>query len=135
MAEYYFRHIMNSRIDLDVDSAGTSVFLHSSASTDTLNVLKEENIDARDHLSQPISTIQLKKADLIFCMTTRHRAQVLEWCPEVEKRVYLLREFTQDPPSLQSDMDIPDPIGKPYGEYKRCFEVIKDALHKIKTLV
>jgi len=135
MAEYLLRDFVRGRNDVEVGSAGIGVFIQATASAETISVLKEEGIDAKAHLSRSLTSIMLKKADLIFVMTRMHRQLVLERVPEVEKRVYLLREFVIIPPSFQADLDIPDPIGRTHVEYKQCLTVIKEAIHKIGDLV
>ncbi len=135
MAEYLLKHMLDDRDNVEVVSAGTGVFLQSSASAETISVLLEEGIDATEHVSQPLNTILLKKADLIIVMTMGHRVQVLERVPVVEKRVYLLNEFTNAASSGQMASDVADPIGKPHSLYKECLEEIKEAIVKIKDLV
>ena len=135
MAEYLLKDRVQGRDDIEVMSAGTGVFIQSAASSETVAVLAEEGIDATDHLARPINTILLKKADLIIVMTRNHRNQVLERVPEVEKRVYLLREFADIPSNGKESLDVPDPIGKPRGLYKECLGEIKEAMRKIKELV
>lgn len=135
MAEYLLKNKVQSRDDVEVVSAGTGVFLQSSASSETIAVLQEEGIDARDHLSQPLDSILLKKTDLIIVMTIGHRAQVLERVPAVEKRVYLLKEFVNIPPNNQDGLDVPDPIGKSHESYMACFGIIKEAVQKVAELV
>ncbi len=135
MAEYLLKHAMRDRDDLEVLSAGTGVFLNSMASSETIAVLKEEGIDATAHASRSINSILLKKADLVFTMTRSHYAQVLERVPEVEKKVYLLKEFANIPSNFQGDIDIPDPIGRSHQAYKECLELIREAVGRIKELV
>ncbi|MCD4781072.1 MAG: threonylcarbamoyl-AMP synthase [Candidatus Omnitrophica bacterium] len=135
MAEYYLRGCLAEKQNVEVVSAGTGVFLQSTASHETISVLAEEGIDATEHYSQPVSSILLKKSDLIFVMTRSHRQQVLERAPEVEKRVYLLKEFTDLPIDAEVNLDVPDPIGQSHAEYKECLSLIKMAIHKIEKLV
>ena len=135
MAEYLLRNGMAGRDDIEILSAGTGVFLQSTASAETIAILAEEGVNAKDHISQPVNTILLKKADLIIVMTRSHRSQVLERVPAVEKRVYLLREFTSGASGGQENLDVSDPIGRPRDAYKECFSEIKEAIHKIKELV
>ncbi|MCR4336860.1 MAG: L-threonylcarbamoyladenylate synthase, partial [Candidatus Omnitrophica bacterium] len=135
MGEYLLRNMLKDRDDVEVFSAGTGVFLQSSASAETVMVLRREGIDARGHVSRPVNTIMLSKADLILVMTRNHRQQVLERVPGVEKRVYLLKEFAGGASSLGVNLDIPDPIGKPAEAYEECMLTIKDALeHLVKLL-
>jgi len=135
MAEYLLRNGVTGRDDIEILSAGTGVFLQSTASAETIAVLQEEGVDAKGHVSQPVNTILLKKADLIIVMTRGHRAQVLERVPAVEKRVYLLKEFTSGASDVQENLDVPDPIGRPRNAYTECLSEIKEAIYKIKELV
>ncbi len=135
MAEYLLKGMLKGREDIEVLSAGTGVLFPSSASAQTLAVLKEKGIDASAHQSQPVNNILLHKADLILVMTGAHRAQVLERLPTVEKRVYLLREFADESAGSDMNLDIPDPIGKPADAYEECMRTVEDATTKIERLI
>ena len=135
MAEYMFKDMLKGRQDVCVDSAGTSVFFAGGASHEAVSVLKEKGIDASQHVSQAVTPVLLKKSDLIFVMTKSHRHQILERVPEVENRVYLLREFSGEPRHVVANMDVPDPIGQGHHDYQECLKVIQDSLHKVKGLV
>ncbi len=135
MGEYLLRARIKDRNDVEVLSAGTCVFIRSTASSDTLNVLRKEGIDASRHQSQGLSSTLLHKADLILAMTKGHRQQILERLPEVEQRVYLLREFTSERTGAEMDMDIVDPMGKPAQAYADCIAMVKDAVDKLVKLI
>lgn len=135
MADYLLKDMVKDRSDIDVYSAGTGVFLHSTASQATISVLKEKGIDATSHMSMPLDSSLLRQADLIFVMTRGHRAQVLERVPEVETKVYLLKEFSDDGHDLQSNLDIPDPMGGSYQMYKECLDVIEGCVKKVSKLL
>ncbi|MBL8014540.1 MAG: threonylcarbamoyl-AMP synthase [Candidatus Omnitrophica bacterium] len=135
MAEYLFNHFAGDRPDVCAMSAGTNVFFKSTASAETLAVLKQMGIDASKHKSRPVTNILLKKADLIFVMTRTHRMQVLEREPSVEQRIYLLKEFTNIPKGYESDLDIADPIGRSHEAYEECMLTIKEGIEKIVKLI
>ncbi len=135
MAEYLLRQRLRNRNDVEIISAGTSVFLRFPATNETIAVLKEEGIDASEHFSRSLDRILLKKADLIFVMTVRHREQVLAMVPEISSRVYLLREFCSSKQDVKNGLDIPDPIGKSHEEYRQCLSIIKEAVDKVCELV
>lgn len=135
MAEYYLRKMLGDHDQVEIISAGTGVYIRSSASSETINVLRKEGIDASLHISQPLNMVLLKKSDLILVMTKNHRQQVLDWAPSVEKRVYLLREFSSLPADSAIHLDIPDPIGKPPEAYEECLLTIKDCLNKVVKLI
>ncbi len=135
MAEYMLKKVLAGRDDVEVASAGTSVFIRSGASSETIAVLRREGMDAAFHQAQPLNLIMLKKADLILVMTNTHRQHIIDRLPEVEKRVYLLREFANIPGSFSGNLDIPDPIGKSPQEYEECLNIIKEAvLHVVKLV-
>jgi protein-tyrosine-phosphatase len=118
---------------VEVLSAGTSVYFKSSASQETLSVLRERGINAAAHISKPLGRTMLRKADLIFAMTKSHRIQILDHVPYVEKRVYLLREFSRS--SHDTDLDVPDPIGQTHEAYEECLNTINEAVEKIVELL
>ncbi|MBF0388288.1 MAG: threonylcarbamoyl-AMP synthase [Candidatus Omnitrophica bacterium] len=135
MAEYLFKRKVKGRQDVAVASCGTSVLFPTFASQEALHVLKGFGMDARGHLSQPVSNMLLKKSDLIFVMTRAHRSQVLERVPGVESRVYLLGEFAGTAASREAELDIPDPIGHARAEYQACAAFIDDCLERVVKLI
>lgn len=135
MAEYFLKDLLKDQPHIQVASAGTAVYFHTSASSETLNVLRKAGIDAAGHQSQPIDSMMLRKADLILVMTRNHRQQVLDRVPAVEKRVYQLREFLQERPGFDGDLDIPDPMGKSFDVYEECAAMIKGATVKLVKLL
>jgi len=135
MAEYLLKGKLIGREDVEVHSAGTSVYFKSAASQETIAVLRERGINAAAHISRPLGSIMLKKSDLIFAMTRAHRAQILERVPAVEKRVYLLKEFGNTHRGFEADLDVPDPIGQPHAAYQECLLTIDEAVEKIERLL
>jgi len=135
MAEYLLKAKLIGREDVEVISAGTSVFFKSAASQETLSVLRERGINAVGHISKPLGRIMLRKADLIFAMTRAHRMQILDHVPYVEKRVYLLKEFCHQPSGGEMDLDILDPIGQSHAAYQECLLMINEAVEKIVELL
>lgn len=135
MAEYLMKRMLGDRKDVQVISAGTGAYVTMGASLETLEVLRKEGINATMHRSQPVNRTMLKKADIILVMTQMHRRQILDLCPAVEKRVYLLKEFAQVSDGTGVSLDIPDPIGKPKEVYEECILTIKEIIEKIIRLV
>jgi len=131
MGEYFLREKLKDRDDIEVLSAGTSVFLRSSASKETISVLEREGIDVRHHQARPMTNIMLHKADLILVMTKLHRSQVLGYVPDVEQRVHLLKEFISDSEEPTGDFDIEDPMGLPSEAYEECAITVKNAVEKL----
>jgi len=135
MAEYLMKRMLGDRKDVQVISAGTGAYVTMGASSETLEVLRKEGINATMHRSQPVNRTMLKKADLILVMTQTHRRQILDICPTVEKRVYLLKEFAKMSSGSGISLDISDPIGKPKEVYEECIITIKEIIEKVVQLI
>lgn len=135
MAEYLLKAKLIGREDVEVLSAGTSVFFKSAASQETISVLRQRGINAAAHISKPLGRTMLRKADLIFAMTRTHRAQILDHVPHVEQRVYLLKEFSNHNVGGESGSDIPDPIGQSHQAYEECMLEIDEAIERIVELL
>jgi len=135
MAEYLFRQMLKDRGDVEVVSAGMSVYVQGGASRETIKVLAERGIDAANHRAQSVSDTLLRKADMVLVMTKTHRQQVVERVPEIEPRVFLLREFADGANNTGADLDIPDPIGQSTETYEKSLFIIESALKKIIKLI
>jgi protein-tyrosine-phosphatase len=135
MAEFLLKKFLGPRDNVQVISAGTGVYISMGASAETIEVLRREGIDAAMHQSQAVTKPMLRKADLILVMTQMHRQQILERVPDIENRIYLLREFTNIPKRFGSELDIPDPIGRSQQAYEECLWMIKEAVVKIAELI
>ena len=133
MAEYLLKAKLIGRDDVEVLSAGTSVYFKSGASQETISVLRERGINPAAHISKPLGRTMLRKADLIFAMTKSHRMQILDHVPYVEKRVYLLKEFCRQ--CGDNELDVPDPIGQSHAAYQDCLLIINEAVEKIEGLL
>jgi len=113
--------------DVKVSSAGIAA-LPSFAIYGVLEkVLKEEDIEISNHKPTQVTPQIVKDADLILVMERRHKQAILEIAPEVENRVFLLKEFAGE----KENLDIPDPIGQPEEAYRSRLEEIKGYLKKI----
>lgn len=104
-----------------VESAGISALIGIQPSTDTINILKKENIDVLGHLGKALTEQMIKEADWIFVMENAHKEFILKKDPNANKKVQL----------LWKDGDIQDPIGKSYEVYQEVFNIIKDSVEDI----
>lgn len=135
MAEYLLREKLNECQDIEVVSAGTSVFVTAGASSGALRVLRQRGIDAEHHRSQPVNNILLHKADFIFVMSQRHRDLILQFAPDMQHKVRLLKECLFESGALPLDLDITDPMGQSDEAYEACANMIDLALDKVVELL
>jgi len=116
MAEYYFEKIFKDKgiNGIDLDSAGTGTVQGLQASPLTIEVLKDEGIDASTHRAKPVTKELVKENDLIVVMGEMHRHFLQEKFPESMGKIRLL--------------EISDPIGNGKDVYKACLFRIKIGL-------
>lgn len=108
------------RRDVEVASAGTSVYLPSGASYNSIMAMAERNIDLSSHTSRPITSGSLEWADAIYCMTKGQANLVKTMYPDYQHKVFTL-----------SQNDISDPFGGSLEEYKLCANQIFEAVKAI----
>jgi protein-tyrosine-phosphatase len=129
MAQGLFKNMLREKgiENVKVSSAGIAA-LPSFAIYGVLEkVLKEEDIEISNHKPTRVTADIVRDADLILVMERRHKQAILEIAPEVENRVFLLKEFAGE----KENLDIPDPIGQPEEAYRSRLEEIKGYLKKI----
>jgi tRNA threonylcarbamoyl adenosine modification protein (Sua5/YciO/YrdC/YwlC family) len=134
MAEAYLKNILEKqkRGDIEVISAGIMTLVGLGASTETREVLKKEGIDVGAHRSQRMTKEMIGRSDIILVMESMHEKRVLQLAPEVENRLFLLKEFAK---MDDSNFDIIDPIGGSQEFYENIFHTIKDAVERISKII
>ena len=120
------------RNNVEVLSAGITMFAGMGASEATREVLSSEGIDVSRHRSQMMTPEMVRKSDLILVMEKLHEQRVLQIAPEAKNRVFLLKEFAKID---DSDLNIADPIGGPMELYQQIFSVIKQAVERIINII
>lgn len=130
MAEAMFRAMLkDAGLDIEVVSAGTSVFLRGGASQQAVKVMDERGIDLTNHISRPITAEDIENADIILTMTRAHRRMVKDMAPESSGKVFTLKEYVHNVPETENDLAeskpggdcdawvIPEADGKPSNTY------------------
>ncbi|MEX2121405.1 MAG: Sua5/YciO/YrdC/YwlC family protein [Pirellulales bacterium] len=131
MAEGMFRQLLASRLGCPVEqveergaivmSAGIAAMLGGRPAAEAVDVMSQMGLDLSGHESQPLTEQLVRHADLIVAMTRSHRQAILADWPEAADRVQLL---------CRDGSDVPDPVGGPAEQYRRCAEQMKPELEK-----
>ncbi|MGI6226454.1 MAG: low molecular weight protein arginine phosphatase [Peptococcales bacterium] len=87
--------------DTFVTSAGTYAIEGVSANNHAITVVAEAGIDLENFRSKPITPQLLNEADVILTMTNAHKQEILNLAPEVGDKVFLLKEYINDPEQTQ----------------------------------
>ncbi len=110
-----------------VDSAGLYANTGSPPAPEAVQAAADLGADISRHRSHTVTVDMLRRADLIFTMTSGHRTDVISLLPEAA-----VKTFNLDP-----DADIADPIGAGQKQYnavaRRMNELIKGRLAEIMS--
>ncbi len=117
MAEAIARHwidrgLLGDRPDVFIASAGTSAADGLYPTAETVAALAARGIE-HDGVSKPLTADMIRKADVVFCMTSGHVASAQS----------LLGDDDDDKITrLDPDADIEDPLGSDQGAYDSLAE-------------
>ena len=122
-----------NRDDVEVLSAGIMMLGGLTATAEVEELLAKEGIDVSAHRSQRVTQNMIKGADIILVMEKLHEKRILQIVPEAKNRLFLLKEFAKI--NNNNELDIADPIGRPYEFYAQTLGIIKEAIEKISNLI
>ena len=104
--------------NIEVLSAGVMAAQGQHASPEAVEAAADYGADLGSHRSRRVSLELIHAADMVFCMTEFHVAQVRQMAPQASSKVVRLDEAG----------DIPDPIGGGLGVYRQTAKRIESAL-------
>ncbi len=107
--------------EIKVLSAGTGALENEPASTQAQLVMSERGLDLSGHQARFLTTKMLQEADLILTMTKRHQEYIEEIMPQVQGKVYLLKEYAQGESALQALQEKAAALYEQIEKKKRSF--------------
>ena len=134
MAEGLFRKALAGRADFNVSSAGVAASKGTSASPETLAILKKREASLDGFKSRPVSEAILNAATHVFAMTESHLAVLESRFPRHSDKFFLVREFSGISDKRQG-IDVPDPIGMGLPAYEDVAKVLDAAIPSIIAYV
>lgn len=131
MAEGLLRYIAEEQgLDIEVKSAGISVFDGGYAAINSIDTMRDINIDISDHKSIQVDKTLIEDSDLVLTMSTSHKNAILASYPLYEDKVFNLLEYAYD-----MDKDVEDPYGGSLEIYEKTrneiYKAIVDIVEKI----
>ena len=91
-------------------------------------MMDEYSIDMSKHRATNIVNSNIKEMDLILCATSRHRRDVLRIYPELEGKVFTMKEYVGYDREYHDKIDIKDPWGYDIETYRSCIAEIDECL-------
>jgi protein-tyrosine-phosphatase len=114
------------KLEIEVDSAGTSVVYGMKATDEAIELLRKEGIDISQHRAKPVTKELLRWADLILTMEDFHKEKIINENQDLKEKVFLFKEFIEG-----KNENIFDPIGKPKEVYEELIITFKNLIPKI----
>lgn len=130
MAEGALRMLLDKKRPgkFEVVSAGTSAAAGFPATMYANEASKIWDVDLSKHLSRPLTSALIDKADLIFAMTPEHYREIVRIKRDAEAKTYLFKSF----PNAGADGEgVVDPIGQSLDRYNETFLEIGEHLGKV----
>ena len=113
--------------DIIVRSCGTDTLPFFEVPGVVIDIMKEHGVDLSLHKPTRITKELIQDSDLVLVMENYHKEQISSIYPEFKKRVYLLKEYTDD----KTGFEVPDPIGQQKTVYENTFNDIELSVLKL----
>lgn len=95
-----------------------------------IETMKQYGIDLKGHRATNIRHSHIEEMDLILCATISHKISVLQLYPQLENKVFTLKEYVGMKDEV-NEIDIKDPWGYDLKTYQECAKEIKECLEKL----
>jgi protein-tyrosine-phosphatase len=110
------------RSDWMVSSAGTWAEAGHAASSMSVTLMAERELDIQAHGSRAVTGQLMAQSDLVLCMETRHLEWLQQAFPEQKHKVYTIRQMVGQRGSVR------DPYGGSRRQYERMVAEVADLL-------
>lgn len=122
--------IKENNIDAEVYSCGIYAETGNDPTYNAQEAASEYGADISNHRATNIRDSKIEEMDIILCATISHKQSVLYLHPELEGKVFTMKEYAKLNKNGQ-DMDIKDPWGYDEFVYRKCASEIEECLEKI----
>jgi protein-tyrosine phosphatase len=116
---------------VEVTSAGTMGIYGNPATPSAIFAAREKGADISVHSSQGVNRENIIEAHLILCMSLEHVEFIVEYFPEAEQKVHLLKTFDVADADALDSQEIDDPIGGSIETYRYCADEIDIEIERI----
>lgn len=116
--------------DVEVYSAGLHASTGEYSTDEAVKIMQEQyDVNILNHQSVNVKNSNIKDMDLILCATHAQLTTLEYMYPEIEHKIFTIKEYAYGP--QVEDKDIDDPWGYPITVYEKCAKEIYEALEKI----
>lgn len=128
MAEGMMRKLVQEQNkEAEVYSCGIYAETGDYATYNAVEAASKYDADISNHRATNIRDSKIEEMDVILCATISHKQSVLYLYPELEGKVFTIKEYAKLDKNGQY-MDIKDPWGYDMDVYENCAKEIKECL-------
>lgn len=129
--------IDNNISNVSVYSCGISASIGDTPTYEARRVMEEYDVDISKHIATNIRYSNIEEMDLILCATTSHKNVVISMYPQLQDKVFTMKEYVNYQREYHNPIDIKDPWGYDIDTYRSCAGEIDECLelliNKIKN--
>ena len=114
--------------DIMVYSSGIHAAIGDIPTYEARTVMEEYGVDISKHMATNVRYSNIKEMDLILCATSSHKIAVLDLYPELDGKVYTMKEYVNYNRQFHNPIDIKDPWGYDIDTYRSCAGEIDECL-------
>jgi len=114
--------------DIQVYSCGVYAQNGDISTEEAIETMEEYQIDLKKHRATNIRSSKIEDMDVILCATTAHKDNVLNMYPDLEGKVYTMKEYAGFD---KKNLDIKDPWGYDISTYRRCASEIEKCIENL----
>jgi protein-tyrosine phosphatase len=136
MAEGIFKKLLSNHISIHaihVRSAGIDALEGMTPDRNTNEICNKQGVHIGSHRARQLTKTMLKETDLILCMAKIHKQSILSAFPNLNKDIFLLKEFYRDHPV--DEPSLKDPTGKSKKHYEMCFNEIEKEMKRVFPII
>ena len=130
MAHWLFiKKINDNNIkDVSVHSCGIYAEPGDGATTEAIEAMKEYGVDLTKHRATNMRNADLRQMDLILCATNSHKIAITRLYPDLQDRIFTLKEYVGYNKEYNTKIDLDVPWGFGEDVYRFCASDINDCL-------
>lgn len=117
-----------NRSDIQVYSCGIYAQDGDIPTYEAREAINEYGVNLSNHFAINIKNSIIKDMDLILCATKSHKIAVIDIYPELEEKVFTMKEYVNYDREHHDNIDIKDPWGYDLETYRSCLAEIDECL-------
>lgn len=114
--------------NIEVYSSGIYAETGDIPTEEAIETMEEYGIDLKNHKATNIYDSKIEEMDLILCLTNIHKLQILRAFPQLQGKLYTIKEYVEYDEEGQDQTNIKDPWGYGVGVYRICAAEIEKCL-------